>query len=531
MAPQPPRAAEKPHDIELHGIRRSDPYHWLKDPDWQAVMREPERLDPEIRAYLEAENAYTATVMAPEADLQTRLIAEMKGRIKEQDASVPKPDGAYAYYHRFEAGGEHPVFCRRDSAGREELLLDANAESQGQAFYKLAALRHSPDHRRIAYAVDLKGSEFHEIRVKDLESGDLLPDRIGQAQGDLVWAADGASFLYCLLDRNHRPCKVLLHRLGSDPADDLLLYEEKDPGFFLGIGSTESRRFLTISAHDHTTSEIRLISADDPKEAPRLVAPRAAGIEYEATDQGNRLLILTNADGAVDFKIATAPIPAAGASGTSDDWQDLLPHEPGRYIIGLQLFKDYLVRAERRNGLPRLVVRDLADDSEHSIAFAEEAYSLALDPGFLFETPSLRFTYSSMTTPLQVYDYDMASRERTLLKEQEIPSGHDPAAYVTRRIFATAADGEQVPVSLLHRRDTAIDGSAPLLLYGYGSYGMAMPASFSGNRLSLVDRGFVYAIAHIRGGSEMGYGWYLDGKLAKKTNSFHDFIAAAEALI
>ena len=530
MDPKPPRAAEEPQETTLHGITRSDPYAWLKDPDWQEVMRDPSRLDGEIRAYLEAENAYTKAAMAPEEALQETLFAEMKGRIKENDASVPKPDGAFSYYHRFTLGGEHPLFCRLAEDGGEEVLLDADQDAKGHAFYKLAALRHSPDHRRIAYAVDLKGSEFHDILVKDLASGALLPERIGQAQGDLVWAADGESFLYCVLDRNHRPCKVLHHRLGEDPSEDRLIYEEKDPGFFLGIGQTESRRFLMISAHDHTTSEVRLIPAEDPTAEPILVAPREAGIEYQVTDQGERLLILTNAEGAVDFKIVEAPI-ATGNTGSHADWRDLLPHEPGRFIVGLQLFKDHLVRSERFEGLPRLVVQRLADGAEHLLAFEEEAYSLSLDPGYLFDTTTLRFTYSSMTTPLRVYDYDMESRQRSLLKEQEIPSGHDPDDYVTRRIFAEAPDGTKVPVSLLHRREAPIDGSAPLLLYGYGAYGLSMPAGFSGNRLSLVDRGFVYAIAHIRGGSEMGYGWYLDGKLAKKNNSFTDFIAAADALI
>ena len=282
-----------------------------------------------------------------------------------------------------------------------------------------------------------------------------------------------------------------------------------------------------ISAHDHTTSELRLIDAADPAAAPMLVAAREPEVQYDATDLGDELLILTNADDAIDFKIVSAPLANPGRG----DWSDLLPHQPGRYLLGLLLFQEHLVRLERLEGLPRIVVRRLSDGEEHTIAFEEEAYDLSVDPGYEFATTTLRFTYSSMTTPLRTYDYDMESRERSLRKEQEVPSGHDPADYVTRRILAPAADGAQVPVSLLYRKDTALDGSAPLMLYGYGSYGMSIPAGFSTNRLSLVDRGFVYAIAHIRGGDDKGYGWYLDGKLEAKMNTFTDFIAAGEALV
>ena len=519
-----------------HGITRDDPYHWLKASNWQSVMRDPSLLDPEIRAYLEVENAYTETVMAPAQALKERLFQEMRGRIKEDDSSHPNPDGPFAYYRRFVEGGQHPIFCRcpreakaEPGGGRhgEEKLLDGNSEATGKPFFKVADCQHSPDHRYLAYAVDENGSEYHVIRIKDLESGALLPERIERAQGELVWFSGARAFLYTVLDDNHRPYKVRKHVLGSDPAADRVVYEETDPGFFVGLGLTESRRFLTISAHDHVTSEVRLLPAGEDGDDPILVEPREPGVEYQPTDRGENLLILTNAGGALDFKIVEAPLARPGKR----NWREVIPHRPGRYVMAMRLFGEYLVRLERAEALPRIVARHLSDATEHEIAFEEQAYSLSLAPVFEFAPSAFRFTYSSMTTPERLFAYDLETRERTLLKEQEIPSGHDPSDYETRRIEAPAADGAGIPVSLLYRKGTPLDGSAPCLLYGYGSYGMSMPAAFSGNRLSLVDRGFIYAIAHIRGGSEKGYGWYLDGKLAKKENTFSDFIAVAEALV
>jgi len=533
VAAKPPAAPRKAKRIELHGILREDPYAWLRDDNWREVMRDPAVLDPEIRAYLEAENAYTRAAMAPTDALQAQLFAEMKGRIKEDDSSVPSPDGPYAYYQRFETGGQHPVFCRCPTKGNwqardgEEVLLDGNREAEGEPYFRVAGCEHSPDHRLLAYAADRNGSERCRINVKDLESGELLPDTIEEAQGSLVWANDGQTLFYVTLDAEHRPCKVYRHRLGDDPADDLLVYEERDPGFFVGLGKTESDRFIVISAHDHTTSEVRVIDAAAPESAPVLIAARERDIEYEVSDHGERFLILTNAGGAIDFKIAEAPIDAPGR----ENWRDLVPHREGRLILSLLVFKDYMVRLERENSLPRIVVTALPSGAEHAIAFDEAAYSLGLVPGYLYDTTVLRFAYSSLTTPQQVFDYDMADRTRDLLKEQEVPSGHDPSAYEARRVLARSHDGEEVPVSLVYRKTTPLDGSAPLLLYGYGSYGMSIPAAFSTNRFSLIDRGFIYAIAHIRGGTDKGYGWYLHGKREKKVNTFHDFIAAAEGLI
>ncbi len=523
----PPVAARKPVTTTLHGHARRDDYAWLKDPDWQRVMREPEALDPEIRAYLEAENAHTDAFLEPHAALRQALHAEMRGRMKEDDSTVPAPDGEWAYYVRYVEGGEHPLYCRtpRDDHA-EALLLDGNREAEGEAYFSIGDCEHSPDHRRLAYTLDTKGSERYRIFVRDIESGAVIDGPIDDAHGDVIWAADGETLFYTVIDENHRPYQVRRHRVGASGADPVV-YEEADPGFFIRLGESEGRRFVMISAHDHTTSEVHLVEATAPESVPRLVAARERGIEYDVALRGGLLYILTNVDSATDFKIVTAPLDAPGRKA----WRDWLPHEAGTHVLSQLLFAGHHVRRERVGGLPRIVVTDLESGEAHTIAFEEEAYDLALVPGYEFETATLRFVYSSMTTPQQTFDYDMRTRARTLRKTQEVPSGHEPADYVTRRLVAVSHDGAQVPFSVLYRRTTPLDGSAPLLLYGYGAYGHAIPAAFSTNRLSLVDRGFVYAIAHVRGGSDCGYGWYLDGKLAKKTNTFADFIAAAEHLI
>ena len=530
MSPQPPRPARRPVSVTRHGRTLVDEYGWLRDADWQHVMREPDTLDSEIRAHLEAENAYTEAVLAPVAELRADLVRELRARIKEDDSTVPAPDGAFEYYRRFDTGGQYPIFCRRPHGDRdaEQVLLDGPEEAAGHDYFRVAACRHSPDHARLAYAVDNNGSEYYRIGVRDLATGEETDAAIERAQGDLVWAADGATLFHTLLDDNHRPWRVMRHRLGTAVADDVLVYEEGDAGFTLGVGATEDRRFIVIAVHDHAqTAELRLVDAATPDAAPRLIAPREIGIDYDVASHGERLFVRTNADGAIDFKICEVPLDAPGRA----NWRDVIGHREGRLIRAMLVFADHLVRLEREDGLARIVVRRLADGDEHTIAFDEAVYELGLVPGYEFDTTTLRFSYSSLATPERIYDYDMATRARTLRKAQEIPSGHDPADYVAARVFATSHDGASVPVSLFHHKDTALDGSAPALLYGYGSYGFAMPAGFSPHRLSLADRGFVYAIAHIRGGTDKGYGWYHAGKLMNKRNTFADFIAAAEHLI
>jgi oligopeptidase B len=452
----------------------------------------------------------------------------MRGRIKEDDSSVPSPDGPYAYMRKFRQGGQHEMFGRSPRDGGDaEIILDGDQLAAEHDYFKFGRTRHSPDHRLQAWSADVKGSEYFTIRVRDWARREDLDDVVEETDGAVVWSSDATAFFYVRLDDNHRPMQVWLHRLGTGQDDDILIYEEKDPGWFTHIHESASGRYCVIAGGDHETSEQRLVDLENPGSAPRLVAAREQGVQYSVADRGEELFILTNADEAIDFKIVTAPL----RSPERANWRDLVSHREGIYVIDIELFSGHLVRLERANALPAIVIRDLASGEEHAIAFDETAYSLDTMGGYEFQTTNLRFSYSSMTTPSEVFDYDMTSRTRVLRKRQEIPSGHNPADYVTTRIMATSYDGAEVPISILHRRDFMRDGTAPLLLYGYGSYGMAIPASFSANRLSLVDRGFVYAIAHVRGGADKGWNWYLDGKREKKTNTFDDFAACARTLI
>lgn len=523
----PPVATRRPAESTEHGVTRTDDYAWLRAENWQEVMRNPTALPAEIRDHLEAENAYTAEAMADVETLRLDLFAEMRARIKEDDSSVPSPDGPYAYAVRYGEGAEYPTIVRTNRDGSDErAILDGNVLAAGKVYFRLGGSTHSPDHRLLAYAFDDKGSEYFTLRIRDVGTGEDLPDTIPATAGGAVWSADGKSLFYVWIDDNHRPAKLFRHIVGTDPADDVLVYAEPDPGFFLGAGKTQSGAYILIYSHDHETSEVRYVDAGDPGSEPVLIAERRTGEEYHVEHGGADFIILTNTDDAEDFKIVTAPVATPGR----ENWRDIVPHRGGRLILHQIAFKDFLVYLEREAGLPRITIRQTATGEEHAIAFDEEAYSLGIIDGYEFDTTTLRFVYSSMTTPSCVYDYDMAKRTRVLRKEDEIPSGHNPSDYITRRVFAPTEDGETVPISLLYRRDTPIDGTAPCLLYGYGAYGISIPAAFSSSRLSLVDRGFVYAIAHIRGGKDKGHRWYAAGRREKKNNTFTDFIAAADYL-
>jgi len=522
-----PSAARKPSRTTHHGITVEDDYAWLRAANWQEVMRDPSLLDAEIRAYLEAENAYTDAALADTKGLQETLFAEMKARLKEDDSTVPSPDGPFDYYSSYVTGGQYPLLCRRKRGGGEEsVLLDGNAEAKDKTYWSLGGTAHSPDHLLYAYSTDDKGSELYTVRIRDLTTGQDLPDMIADTRSSLVWANDSKTLFYVRVDDNHRPKYVCAHVLGQPVESDRVVYEEQDAGFFVGLGQTQSAKFILIDANDHETSEIYLVDADDPASPPRVVAARRRGHEYHVEHHGERLIITTNSGGAEDFRIVEAPLAAPG----EESWRNVVPHKSGCLILETTVFRDHLVRMEREESLPRIVIRHLADGAEHAISFDEEAYALGMSAGYEFDTTCLRFTYSSMTTPSETYDYAMPARTRVLRKRQEVPSGHNLADYVTRRVLAPAADGERVPVTLLYRKETTLDGSAPLFLYGYGAYGFAIPASFATGRLSLVDRGFVFAIAHVRGGKDKGYRWYKDGKLAKKPNTFTDFIAAGRYL-
>ena len=525
--PAAPVAPKKPVSDSRHGIDRVDDYAWFRADNWQAMFKDPSILDPEIRKHLEAENAYMEAAMGDTADLQKVLFAEMRGRIKEDDSSVPMKDGPFAYGTLYVTGGEQPHYFRtpRDG-GEKQILLNGDKEAEGKDYFRLSGIDHTTDHAKGIWGYDDKGSEYFTLRIRDLASGEDLSDVLENTAGGGVWAPDGGSFFYTLQDENHRPSKVFHHIVGTPQSEDRLVYEEEDPGFFMGVGGSLLDDFIYIDIHDHETSEYRLLSTKDLSAEPMLVAERVEGVEYSMTEGGDVFYILTNDGGAKDFKIVQAPVLAPG----KENWTEVVPHEPGRLIISHMAFARHLDWLQRKDGLPQIIIRDRQTGEEHAIAFAEEAYSLGLQGAAEYDTNIIRFSYSSMTTPSQLFDYDMATRERVLLKTQEVPSGHNPEDYVTRRVMAPAHDGELVPVSLLYRKDTPLDGSAPCLLYGYGAYGITIPAGFNTNNLSLADRGFVYAIAHIRGGKDKGFAWYENGKMEHKENTFKDFIAAADYL-
>ncbi|MDX8353839.1 S9 family peptidase [Cognatiyoonia sp. IB215182] len=526
--PDAPMAEKRPTTAAFHGVTLHDDYAWLRADNWQEAMREPDLLPNDIKAYLEAENAYYARAMAGTEDLQETLVAEMRGRIKEDDSSVPMKDGPFAYARRYTEGAEHPLIVRtpRDG-GDEDILLDVNREAAAHDYFVLGGTAVSLDHDVLAWSADTSGAEYYTLRFRDTETGQDADQTIPDV-GSIAWA-DAQTFFYVRVDENHRPNKVFRHRLGSDPAEDVLVYEETDQRYYVSVTRMRSGAFIAIYTGMNDETEVWVIPTDAPDTAPAVIEPRTTGMEYQIDHQGDQFLILTNADDALDFKIMTAPVAAPSRA----NWTDVLPHEAGRMVIDVATYADWTIWMERQDALPRICYArtgtPLAEGQE--ITFDEEAFALGLQPSPEYETDLLRFTYTSPTTPAQIFDFDLSDESRTLRKTTEIPSGHDPADYVTRRITAPSHDGAEVPVTILYHKDTALDGSAPCLLYGYGSYGASMPASFSGNRLSLVDRGFVYVIAHIRGGEEKGRAWYEDAKFGKKVNTFHDFIAAGEALI
>lgn len=524
-----PEAEKRSLSDIRHGIERSDEYAWLRADNWQDVFKDTSVLDKDIRAHLEAENDYAKAQMEDTQVLQEALFAEMKGRIKEDDESVPSPHGPFCYGSAFVTGGQQPRFYqvnRDEPDGERRILLDGDKEAEGKDYFRLAAADHSNDHKRMLWSYDDKGSEYFTLKIRDLETLTDLDEHLEDTSGGGTWDASYDGIFYTKMDANHRPSKVFYHKMGTAQSEDKLIYEEQDSGFFMGVGGTRLDDYIIIDVHDHETSELMLIPANDPTSAPTVVAPRTKGVEYSLEEGGDVWFILTNADGAKDFKIMTAPVDAP----QKENWEELVAHTPGTLILSVSAYKNHLTWLERHEGLPRIAIMDRASGDIHYIEFDEKAYSLGMSGSYEFDTDTIRFSYSSMSTPSQVFDYNMVTRERTLLKTQEVPSGHNIDDYKTERLMVPSHDGALVPVSLVMKSDTKLDGENPLLLYGYGSYGISIPASFNTNCLSLVDRGFVYAIAHIRGGKDKGFAWYEDGKRVAKTNTFKDFIAVARYL-
>ena len=523
-----PFAQKTPFTQSRFGVKWTDDYAWMRDDNWQAVMRDPSVLNKDIRTHLETENAYTENALSPLTALKDKIFEEMKGRLEPTAREVPMPDGPYAYFHFYRTGDQHGVYARHDTASpapEDEVILDCDAEAEGTKFFDLGDVSHSPNHKWLAYSYDDKGSENYQVFLRNLETGEVSPTEIDRSAGALVWAADNRTLFWVERDENQRPYAVRFRDVFDAKDKVHTAYEEKDPGFFVSVGSSDDEKHIEISAHNHTTSEIHRIPSAAPQTAPVCFSKRQSGIEYSLHDTGGTTYILTNTGGAVDFQIMT------GSSGnTPEDWTPFIPHQAGRLILGMESFANWLVRLEREDALPRLVIRNMESGEEHAIEMPEAAYGLGIKSGYEYDTDTLFFSYASPSRPGTVYRYNMKTRDRVTVREQQVPSGHSPEDYRVERISITARDGETIPVTILARHDVKIDGSNPLLLYGYGSYGITIPASFRTSILSLVDRGMVYAIAHIRGGMSKGYQWYLDGKLEKKTNTFNDYVDTGRAL-
>ena len=513
--PKPPVAKTAPRTTEVHGERRVDEYHWLR-----------EKEDPDVRAYLEAENAYTDAVMKPTEGFQQALYAEMLGRIQETDENVPYRKGDFYYYSRTEQGKQYPIYCRRRGTleAEEEVTLDLNRLAAGKAFMSLGAYQVSDDASLLAYATDDTGFRQYTLFVKDLRTGELV-EKVAEKVGSVAWADDDRTLFYTVEeDSTKRQYRLYRHRLGEG-AHDLVL-EEADPAFNVDVYRTRSRQYIVLGASSLTTSEVLFLPAAEPRGEWRLVAPRVHEQEYDLEHHGDVFYVRSN-DGGRNFRLVKAPVASPGR----ESWTEVVPHRPEVMLEGVDCFRDHLVRFEREGGLPQVSVTDLRTGVAHRIAFPEAAYTVSPEANREFDTRTFRYGYQSLVTPPSVFDYDMETRTATLLKEQPVLGGYDRTQYETERVFATAPDGVAVPLSIVYRKRLARDGAAPLFLYAYGSYGFPLPITFSSNRVSLLDRGVVLALAHVRGGGEMGKAWHDDGRLAKKRNTFTDFIAAAEFLL
>ncbi len=518
MKPQAPVAAKRPITTTLHNHTWTDNYFWLRD-----------RENPEVIAYLEAENAYRRAMMAHTEDLQARLYQEMRGRIKETDLTVPYPKGAYLYYDRTEEGQQYPIYCRKqrdDEAGAtEEVLLDQNVLAEGLDFCRLGVFRVSPNHHLLAYSLDTNGSEQYTLYVKDLRTGAQLAEAIPNTSYSAEWANDNETLFYTTLDEARRPFQLHRHTLGTDHSQDTVLHQELDDHYFVSLRRTRSGAYLVMHISSNITNEEHYVAADQPQVAWQVLFPRQNGVEYDLTHHGDTFYIRTNEE-AQNFKLMAVPV----AQPDKANWQVMLPHREQVTITAVNAFQNYLVIATRESGLPQLLIHNLANGTAHHIEFPEPAYAVWLSDNEEFQTNLLRFNYTSLITPDSVFDYDMSSHKRELKKQKEV-IGYDASLYESAQVWATAVDGTKIPISLAYRKGTELNGHNPLYMTGYGSYGSNYPDSFGSIRFSLIDRGFVFAIAHIRGGGEMGEGWRNDGKLLKKKNTFTDFIDCAEHLI
>jgi oligopeptidase B len=512
----PPVAAVRPHTFNEFGTTRVDQYYWLK-----------ERSNPEVIKYLEDENAYTQAVMAHTQPLQERLYDELKGRVLQNDQSVPFREGTYYYYTRLVEGKNYPIYARKRGAvsAPEEIMIDVNVLAEGKPTFIVRAWDVSSGEDILAFAVDTTGGRVGSVRFKNLRTGAMLPDVLPGAIGGLAWAQDNRTIFYTKADPvTVRPYQVWRHKLGTPASSDRIVYEDKDETYYVGVFTTKSRAYVMIQSSQTMATEYSYVRADQPDQPFKILIPRQRGHEYYANHFGNYFYLLSN-DHAQNFRLMRTPVARPGR----DNWEEVIPHRADVLLEDFEFFKDYMVVTERKDGLVQLRVRPWSGQNEFYLDFGEPAYLAFVSTNREFDTPLLRYVYTSLTTPSSTYDYDMRSRQKTLLKRDSILGGFDPANYVSERLYTTARDGARVPVSIVYRKGTA--RPAPLLLTGYGSYGSSSDPTFSSDRLSLLDRGFVFAIAHIRGGSEMGRAWYENGRQLQKKNTFNDFVDVADDLI
>ncbi len=518
-----PKAAVYPHIRKIHDDTVQDDYYWMID-----YFKKGDR-SQEVIEYLEKENAYTNSMLEDTAELQENLFHELKSRIKEKDESVPYYKNGYYYYSRTEEGNQYFKFCRKKGTleAEEELLLDIDRLADGHAYYTAKGFSVSPDNRLLAFSVDTVSRREYTIYIKNLETGEIYPDQIKNTEGAAIWGNDNLTLFYTaknpvtLLSE-----KIMRHVLGSDPAADVLVYEEKDNTNYIAVGKSKNGKYIIINSEGTLSSEIWLLDADFPQTEFRVFQPRMQDVLYSVIALEDRFLILTN-DEAINFSIMQCPLDQTERS----NWQTFMGHRPDVLVSDIEEFKDFLAIAERKNGLTQLAIYNLSSQQQHYLDFGEVAYTVYPAINVEYNSQKLRYGYTSLVTPSSVYEYDMADQQKVLLKQQEVLGGYDQTAYITERIFATARDGVQVPISIVYKKGTKLDGTAPLLQYAYGSYGASMDPTFSSNRLSLLDRGFIYALTHIRGGEEMGRQWYEDGKMMHKMNTFYDFVDCGKYLI
>ena len=513
--PSPPVAKKQPHVTDIHGLKLQDDYFWFRD-----------KANPEVRAYLEAENAYTDAVMKPTLPLQKKLYDELLSRIKETDVNVPYKEGNYFYYSRTETGKQYPFLCRKKGSleAPEELVLDVNKLAEGQTFMSVGGFRVSDDGTLLAYSTDNTGFRQFTLHVKNLKTGELLPDKM-EKTGAIAWAADNKILFYTVEDSAKRQYRLYRHMVGTTGPDDLV-YEEKDERFEVYVDRLRSGKFIILQSNSHTTSEARFLPADKPTSEWKIVEPRSPGLEYYVDHHGDSFYIRTNDTGR-NFRLVKVPV----TEPSRKNWKEVVPHRADVMLQDTDFFKDFYVLVERDKGLIEFTITDFSTGKSQRVAFPEKSYVAGPEQNREFDTKQYRYRYQSLITPNSVYDYDVAKHESTLLKRTEVLGGYDPARYEVERVFATAGDGVKVPISILHKKGQAKDGAAPIYLYAYGSYGIPSDAGFNSNRFSLVDRGVVYAIAHIRGGGDLGKPWHDGGRMMNKKNTFSDFISCAEYLV